>query len=316
MANNTLTGTLNWSAPYIEYSPLTAGLNLEPAVTIASVIRNTIMTPPMTWPWNRVEDSSQFTTLVQGSTTNFNQDYTYNIKNFGFLEKCSIIDSTGRPFEVPTVYNTAALALGGASQRPTQVAVIANNPGVNFKIRFLGIPDQVYQIVLTYQTLAVQFTTFSITSVQAASGGQTTYIGTFDPTILLVGQSALVANLKTPANNGSFQILSCNATTLVLANPNGAAETDPGLVVNQSWAPIPDSYSDIYNNLFLGEAYAAVDDVRSELYRRRGVAAFLAKQDGLTDTQKNVFAQQWLSQAREAASVTLKLQQGVQGRGI
>jgi hypothetical protein len=316
MANNTLTGTLNWAAPFIEYSPLTAGLSLEPAITNSSVIRNTIMTPPMTWPWNRVEDSSQSTTLVSGSQTNFNQDYTYNITNFGFLEKCSVIDSTGRPWEVPTVYNTAALAKGGAVQRPTQVAVITNNPGVNFTIRLMGIPDQVYQIVLTYQTLAVQFAAAPITSVVAASGGTTEYIGTFNPSLLIVGQSALVANLKTAANNGSFQIVSCNATTLVLANPSGAAETDPGFAVNQSWAPIPDSYSDIYNNLFLGEAFAAVDDVRSEIYRRRGVAAFLAKQDGLTDTQKNVFAQQWLSQAREAASVTLKLQQGTQGRGI
>jgi hypothetical protein len=316
MANNTLTGTLNWSLPFFEYQPMTAGINLEPAITNASVIRNTIMTPPMTWPWNRVEDSSQSTTLVTGSQTNFNQDYVYQITNFGFLEKCSVIDSTGRPWEVPTVYNTAALAKGGASQRPTQVAVIANNPGVGFTIRFMGIPDQVYQIVLTYQTLAVQFAAAPITSVVTASGGNTQYIGTFNPALLIAGQSALVANLKIAANNGSFPIVSCNATTLVLANPSGAAETDPGLAINQSWAPIPDSYSDIYNNLFLGEAFAAVDDVRSEIYRRRGVAAFLAKQDGLTDTQKNVFAQQWLSQAREAASVTLKLQQGTQGRGI
>lgn len=316
MANNTLTGTLNWSAPYIEYTPLTAGLNFEPAITIASTIRNTLLTPPMTWPWNRVEDSSQQTTLISGQQTNFNQDYTYQISNFGFLEKCSLTDPNGQIWEVPTVLNTASLAQGGSPQRPTSVCVIATNPGTSFKIRFMGIPDQVYTINLTYQTLATQFAAFPITSVLTASGGQTTYIGTFNPLSFVTGQSALIANLRTAANNGNFTIISCSATNLVLANASGQAETDPGLAINQSWAPIPDSYSDIYNNLFLGEAFAAVDDVRSEIYRRRGVAAFLAKQDGLTDTQKNVFVQQWLSNAREAASVTLKLQQGIQGRGI
>jgi hypothetical protein len=109
----------------------------------------------------------------------------------------------------------------------------------------MGIPDQVYTIVLTYQKLPIQF-----------------------------------ANL-----------------------------TD-------SWSPIPDSYSDIYNNLFLGESLAVVDDSRSQLYRQRGVAAFLAKAEGLTDTQKNIFAQQWMAQGREQNSVTLKLQQGIQGRGL
>jgi hypothetical protein len=86
--------------------------------------------------------------------------------------------------------------------------------------------------------------------------------------------------------------------------------------LTDGWAPIPDSYSDIYNNLFLGEAFAAVDDARSQIYRQRGVAAFLAKAEGLTDTQKNIFAQQWMAQGREQSSVVLKLQQGVQAKGI
>jgi hypothetical protein len=307
---NTLTSTLNWSLPYIEYSPMNAGTNNEPAVSICSMIRNSMLfLPPIGWAFNRVEDSTKSTQVNV-------QDYTYTNTDFGFLEKASLIDSNNQVIEIKDVYNTAALSLGGDQQQPHAIAVILNNPGTGFKIRFMGIPDQVYTIVLTYQKLAVQFGSFPITSVMNASGGTTEYIGTFDPLSFLVGQSASISGLKTVPNNGAFTIVSVNATTLIVNNPNGQAETDPGLVVNQSWAPIPDSYSDIYNNLFLGESLAVVDDTRSQIYRQRGVAAFLAKAEGLSDTQKNIFAQQWLAQGREQNSVTLKLQQGVQGRGI
>jgi hypothetical protein len=192
----------------------------------------------MTWSFNRVEDSSQQT--VAGT-----QDYVYTKNDFGFLEKASLIDTAGVVTEIKDVYNTAALSLGGDQQQPHAIAVILNTPGTSFKVRFMGIPDQIYTIVLTYQKLPAQFTS-----------------------------------------------------------------------LNDGWAPTPDSYSDIYNNLFLGEAFAAVDDARSQIYRQRGVAAFLAKAEGLTDTQKNIFAQQWLAQGREQNSVVLKLQQGVQAKGI
>lgn len=235
---NTLQTTINWALPYVMYSPLNAGTNNEPAISIASMIRNSMLTPSFIWNFNRNENSSQ-------STTQGTQDYTYSVTDFGFLEKAALIDSNNNVFEIKDIYNTASLAQGGSQQRPSAVSVLLNTPGTSFKIRFMGIPDATYTIVLTYQKLAVQF-----------------------------------ANLS------------------------------------DGWAPIPDNYSDIYNNLFLGEALAVDDDNRSQLYRQRGVAAFLAKAEGLTDTQKNIFAQQWLNRSREDSSVVLKLQQGVQGRGI
>lgn len=235
---NTLQSTINWALPYVMYSPLNAGTSNEPAITIASMIRNSFLTPSFIWSFNRNENNAQ-------STTAGVQDYTYSVTDFGFLEKVALIDSNNNVFEIKDIYNTAALSQGGNQQRPSAVSVILNTPGTSFKIRFMGIPDAIYTIVLTYQKLAVQFASLS-----------------------------------------------------------------------DGWSPIPDSYSDVYNNLFLGEALAVDDDVRSQLYRQRGVAAFLAKAEGLTDTQKNIFAQQWLNRSREDGSVVLRLQQGVQARGI
>jgi hypothetical protein len=310
-AVNTLQGTINWAQTYIEYSPLTAGLGQEPAITIASIIRNTMMTAPMTWSWNRKEDTSK-------STQANVQDYTYTLTDFGFLEKVSLIDPKGQIFEMKDVLNTSSLSKGGAVQRPQTCCVITNNPGTQFTIRFMGIPDQVYTIVLTYQVLPIQFQSFAVTSVSTASGGQTTYQGIFNPSALTANSIANISGFTTAGNNGSFLVVSSTTTALVVANPGGVAETPaiPALAVNENWGPIPDSYSDIYNNLFLGEAFAAVDDARSQIYRQRGVVAFLSKQEGLTDMQKNIFAAQWMAQGREWAWSTLKLQQGVQASGI
>jgi len=315
MAINTLQDSVNWAQPFIEYAPLTAGINLEPAVSIASIVRNVFLAPPLTWSWNRNEDSSQFTTAGT-------QDYIYtNLPDFGFLEKVSLVDSRGNIIEMKDVFNNAALAVASQQDTPHAVSVITNTPGVKFKIRFMGVPDDKYNIVLTYQKIPTQFHAFSISSVQAASGGQTTYIGNFNPvnfpTTPVVAE-ALVANLTNAGNNGLFPVVSCTPTALVLSNAVGVIETAPAsaVAINVNWDPIPDDYSDIYNNLFLGESFTAFDDARSQVYRQRGILMLLAKQEGLTDMQKNIFAQQYLAQGKEDLVFVMKGQQSVQARAV
>src|SRR6266851_3577459 len=72
---------------------------------------------------------------------------------------------------------------------------------------------------------------FAITSCAAAVGGQTTYTGTFAPASLPVNSTAEVAGFVNAPNNGSFQVVSVNATTLVLANAAGVLETHAATVV-------------------------------------------------------------------------------------
>lgn len=319
---NTLFSTINFSQPFIQYSPLNAGVGQEPAVTTASMIRNSIMTAPMTWTWNRKEDSS--VTTKPGV-----QDYTANLTDFGFLEKASLDDGAGNIFEVKYIYNTSALSKTStsATQRPEHLAVISQVPGVSINLRFMGVPGKAYKVTLTYQMFPPQFGPFIVNSASTANGGNTTYGGIFSPTSFVVGQPAQILSnsLAVPptgftnaSNNGIFLVVSCTPTQLVLANPGGVAETPAtqATAINASWFPIPDNYSDIYNNLFLSEAMAAVDDPRAQLYRGRGVAALLAKQDGLNDMQKNAFAQLWLNLDARQAQILMKAQQAVQARAV
>lgn len=306
----TLFDSINFSQPYINYAPLTAGNNSNPATGVATIIRNAFLNAPMSWSWNRIE-----TTF---STVAGTQDYTENITNFGWLEKCSLTDTNGNVFEVKDVYNTASLGVSTFQQQPNAIAVLINIPGTSVKFRFMGVPDEVYTVTLTYQQFSIPFQQFTVTAASNASAGNTTYTGTFIPSYFITGNQATVAGFVTnTVNNGTFVIVSCSSTQLVLANPNGVAETHAATAVNSDWGPIPDSYSDVYNNLFLAEAYGTVDEEnQAARYRQRGVAALLSKAEGLTATQINAFLAQFLARDAQTLANTLRVQQGVQSRGI
>jgi hypothetical protein len=90
----------------------------------------------------------------------------------------------------------------------------------------------------------------------------------------------------------------------------------PITTLGQAWG-IPDQYLDIYNNLFLAEAFQAFDeDQQAAKYRMRGIAALLAKSEGLSELQKNAFLAQFLARDAQAVVQQLKTNQGTQARGV
>lgn len=88
----------------------------------------------------------------------------------------------------------------------------------------------------------------------------------------------------------------------------------PLTTASSPWG-IPDQYIDIYNNLFLGEVLANADDTRSAYYRQRGITTLLAKAEGLTEMQKNMFLDLYWARDRQQLASTLRTQQAQQARG-
>jgi hypothetical protein len=311
--SNTLQNTINFAQTFIQYSPLTAGLGQEPAASIGSMVRNSILNPPMTWLFNRKEVT--FQTIVG------QQDYLLStLSDLSFIEKASLTDDAGNVFELKDVHNNAALSPSSFQQRPNAVSVESSSivaSVLNYTLRFLGVPDKVYTATIVYQKLAPQFGPFFITSVAAHSGANTSYTGVFDTISFPVGATAIITGCTNSVNNGSFVVVSCTSTVLTVVNGAGVLEnTTTAYANNFSWDPIPNQYSDVYNNLFLSEAMAGVDDAKAQLYRSRGVAALLAKATGLTEMQKNAFAQQWLARGTEHQAAIGIVQLGNTGRGI
>lgn len=307
----TLTQTVNWAGTFVQYSPQLAGLGQEPGVSVASEIRSTILSAPFTWAFNRAETTLN---LVAGT-----QDYTQTITDFGFLEKASLTDANGDIQEIKDVKNTEALSKSTKQQRPSAIAVLTRAAAGSVTFRFLGVPDATYTCTLTYQKLSPIMGPFFITSVAAASGANTTYTGVFDVTAFSAGAIATITGPSTAAavNLGNFVVVSVSATTLVVANAAGVLATNQSIYVsNQSWSPLPDSYSYIFNTLYLGEILSMVDDPRAQQYRQRGVGALLSKAEGLSDMDKNIFRAQWLGRNIEAQTASLRAQQATMGRSV
>jgi len=311
----TLLNSAYFAQPFIFYAPVTAGFGLEPTTSICSMVRNSLLSAPITWYFNR--DEITFVTVVG------QQDYPVSITNndFSFIEKVTLTDDQGNVWELKDSLNNTALAVSAFQQRPSACAAqqVYYTTGQQYvKFRFLGVPDQIYTVTVTYQKLQPQAGPYTISSVANASGSNTTYTGSFDPYSLPAGAPVVITGFATAyaANNGTFTVVSCSTTSLVVNNAAGVAVTATGFAVNISWSPLPDSFSDIYNNLYLSEILALNDDPRAQLYRARGVAAFLAKSSGLSEMQRNVFLTQWLTRDGQRQSALQMIQQGNQGRTI
>jgi len=315
----TLLQTVNYVSAFFEYAPVTAGLGQEPAVTAANMIRCTMTGAPMTWPWNRA------VIVLTNPTVTGTQDYTVTlvsgatIPDFGFLEKATLTETTGanvgKIWEIKDIYNNLSMSLDADKQRPNACCIFTQTSAA-LTLRFVGVPNAAYTVTLIYQKRPILFGPYMNSAASNVSAGNTTYTGIFDPLAFPAGSVAQITGFQAhPVNNGSFVVVSSTGTSLVVANAAGVLETIPSYVNNFDWSPIPDGYQDIYNNLFLSEMLAIEDDARSQTYRQRGIAAFLAKAEGLSSMQRNAFVQQWLARGMESATMAQMIQLANQARG-
>jgi hypothetical protein len=237
-----LSDTINFCVPFCRYMAANIGTSNQPALEIACIVRNIMLSAPFTWRWNR-KVATTFLTVIG------TQDYAQTITDFGFLETATLTDATGKIFQIKDIKNTGVLGVSGDKQRPNSICVLTDTlagspplPSVVF--RFMGVPDAVYTVTLTYMMSPVQFTSTS-----------------------------------------------------------GA------------WAPIPDCFSDIFNNLFLGYYMESCQDTRGGQFIARGGAALLAKAEGLSEMDRAIFMQAFLN--LDAAQVVnqMSAQQGRQAIG-
>lgn len=156
--SSTIQNSIDFAQTYCQYSPLSVGAGNQPAVGIANEIQYLVTAAPFCWGWNRKEDNST-------STQSGIQDYTIALTDFGFLEKVSLTDPSGAVWPINDIYNTNVLGIADATVpkqgRPNAISIASVTYGTSVKFRFMGCPDQVYLITLTYQKLVSPLTTLS-----------------------------------------------------------------------------------------------------------------------------------------------------------
>ena len=85
--------------------------------------------------------------------------------------------------------------------------------------------------------------------------------------------------------------------------------------LNQTWAPIPDEFSFIYQVGLLSYIYEFADDPRSASKRQQFVSHLLGASEGLTATQVNIFLSNYQNLSLAQPEKGVQMSQGNQARG-
>ncbi len=159
-----LQSTINWAAPLIRFTPQLTG-SLEPALTNANLVKQTILGTPFIWRQNRA--------TVQIPITAAAQDYPVALADFGFLESASVVGATASfEIEIDTL-----LGISGDQARPGSVTVQSDDNGGNLVFRYNTVPDQAYVCTLVYQRKPVPMT--SLASLWAPLPDELAYVYNF-----------------------------------------------------------------------------------------------------------------------------------------
>jgi hypothetical protein len=85
--------------------------------------------------------------------------------------------------------------------------------------------------------------------------------------------------------------------------------------LNSTWAPVPDEFSYIFQWGFLSLMFLYADDPRWQMASQKFVSHLIGANQGLTQTQINVFLGNWQQITGMPVAEQDTLQQGVQARG-
>lgn len=115
------------------------------------------------------------------------------------------------------------------------------------------------------------------------------------------------------AGNITFRLIPVpdKAYTVVVtyqkASPNFTSLSD-------TWSPIPDYMSGVYNLFLRAFAYEYFDDPRFAVTFQQAIKQLLSYSEGLTETQRSIFLQDFLILARQQQEVGIKTQLALQNR--
>lgn len=272
----------------------------EPAFTSANIVAQTMMGPPFSWRWNRYI-TGFITTAGQQDYTLFNylasttvRQGWFTVDDAGNCQRCSTPGTTGA--STPTWNHT----LSGST---TDGSVVWVNMGF--------ISSEAYG--------SYSFNWIENSSVQYTFQGNPTWIEMSSKIDLSLDSAQarprfISAQIDDGNGNITFRLMSVpDQAYPVYLTLQGKPPIFKS--VNQYWSPIPDEYSRIYTWGFLSLMFMFADDARFAETNGKFIAAMLSSHEGLTETEINIFLQQWQAVTGQPQTNMIKAQQGRQGAG-
>lgn len=290
----TINDTISWAKQFGFNREQAIGNSLEPALSTANIVAQTILGPPFSWWWNN--EDLVFTcnpTLATASLTNV--VVAANIATF----TANNTFNAGQEVIFGTITGTASTFLNG------QILEVLSASGTQFTARVsvttYGTAGNTGTITAaTTQDYVVPGSEFSHIDWAAVQDINSTPAKWMELTVQ--DRLSLDSTQGRPAFiNAQSQDDSGNVTFRVMPAPNRAypvalniMKTAPRIIsLNQTWAPLPDFMQYIYNWGFLTLSWAFADDPRVGWANGKFTSAILARQGGLTDTERNIFLNNW-----------------------
>jgi hypothetical protein len=251
---------------------------LEPAITSANIVKQAILGPPFEWRWNRKEYAW---TCVDRSAA-WQATHVYPLGS-------RLMDANGN---LQTVTSVGVTPFKSGATIPTW-STDTITPGTTTD----GNLTWTCSDIQTYVQSIPDFGWIEHASVQDITLTPPKWFE-MQPKLSLAMDSALARprfiSAHTDDNAG-------NIGMVFMPVPDAAYPINIHIQkkaalftsVNQTWNPIPDEFSYIYSWGFLAMMYMFADDPRFQMANQKFVAHLLASNEGLTETEMNIFLHNW-----------------------
>lgn len=309
----TIADTIEWTKKMSFNRNPVIGNGLQPALGIASMVMQTVLSPPFTWRWNNEE--FVFTCNPTQQTANITN---IAISSAGLLTvTCNNSFFYGNPILLSGL--TGATKLNGQLVSVLTYSSTQFTAQTNFAT-YASTPDTGTATNTTTQDYTVAAPVFShIEHCSVLDINQTPnkwmQMEIKDNLALdSITDRPRFLNPHTQDDNGNmtFRVMPApDASYPVSVHVQLAAPAVTS--INQTWNPIPDYMQYVYNWGFLALTWVFADDPRSTMANQKFMAALLGRAEALSEDDRNIFLNNW---SNLTGIQMQEHQQGISARGM
>lgn len=310
LSTRTISDSINWAKRLSFNRNPVIGNSLEPALTSANLVAQAILSPPFDWWWNNLEvgftcnptpaTATSTVISISGGTVTVTANNSFAIGSQ----------------VLPSGITGASKALNG------QLLIVLTASATQFTAA-TTLPNS-SDTTGTFTALTTQDYTVSVPTfgyISHASVLDLNADGTPAKWYELTVKNSLA--LESSQNRPEFigphvQDAAGNVTFRMFSAPDKAypvamhvQQVPPQFTsINQPWG-IPDFMQMVYDWGFLSLMWLFADDPRAQYAENKFKAALLGRAEGLTETEKNIFLNNW---EELRAGFLMQMQQGIAAR--
>lgn len=308
----TIQDTMNWAKQMSFNRPSGIGNSLEPALSSANMVMQTILGPPFSWVWNNenivftcnptIATATITNIAITGGVLTVTAANTFNAGQeviFGTLGTATFLN--GQIFEIETASGTQFTAVsthanyGPAADTGTVRAATTQD-------YFISVPEFSHIDWAGLQDISVTPPRWYELSVQDHLALDSTPSRPEFINPQTQDNAGIVTFRLMPPPVAAYPV----AMNIIKAAPQITS-------LNQTWNPIPDYMQYIYNWGFLSLMWAFADDPRVGFANQKFTSGILARAQGLSEEERNIFLNNWNDLT---GAQNMKTQQGMQARSV